>query len=273
MFPRPNPYSSILSLTSSVHRFGTRTLSLGLFREKKKAPVADPSSNKSTVPSIHDTGTSGAFYPSLKLHSAVSARPKREKRRLPLFPEGGEWTGILGDTAGDDAWVVGKYYLGNFRFLLPSNGAGEVTIGIADGVGAWNTKEKGRPGLWSRLLMHYWALECEERMKLWKVDRATGRSRAAAGVGVDFVSTEEDVDVVQMLHQAYLRTAIEMEQSGGWVGSTTACVALLQRSTLHIANVFSSLKVELMGLARRFQGICYTGEPVHIYDCGTTTLV
>jgi hypothetical protein len=113
MFPRPNPYSSILSITPSFHRFGTRTFSLGLFREKKKAPAADPPSSKSPVPSIHHPGTSGAFYPALKLHSAVSARPKREKRRLPLFPEEGEWTGILGDTAGDDAWVMGRYYLGN----------------------------------------------------------------------------------------------------------------------------------------------------------------
>jgi hypothetical protein len=93
--------------------------------------------------------------------------------------------------------------------------------------------------------MHYWALECEERMKLWKVDRATGMSGAAAGDGVNLTSTEENVDVVQILHRAYLQTAIEMERTGGWVGSTTACVALLQRSTLHIANVFPSLEVEL----------------------------
>jgi len=85
----------------------TRKVSLGLFREKKVAP------EKSDVPSIHHTGTYGAFYPPLKLSSAVAARPKREKRRLPLFPdEGPEWTGIRGDSAGDDAWVVGKYYLG-----------------------------------------------------------------------------------------------------------------------------------------------------------------
>src|SRR5579859_5950421 len=51
-----------------------------------------------------------------------------------------------------------------------------LMVGVADGVGAWNTKEKGRPGLWARLLMHYWAMECEERMKLWKVDRATSLS-------------------------------------------------------------------------------------------------
>jgi len=85
----------------------TRKVSLGLFREKKVAP------EKSDVPSIHHTGTYGAFYPPLKLSSAVAARPKREKRRLPLFPDDGpEWAGIRGDSAGDDAWVVGKYYLG-----------------------------------------------------------------------------------------------------------------------------------------------------------------
>jgi hypothetical protein len=77
--------------------------------------------------------------------------------------------------------------------------------------------------------MHYYALECEERIKLWKVDRATVRAAP---------SGEDQVDIVQMLHRAYLRTASEMERTGGWVGSTTACVALLQRSTLHIANVF-----------------------------------
>src|SRR5215471_16263484 len=106
--------------------------------------------------------------------------------------------------------------------------------GIADGVGAWNTKEKGRPHLWSRLLMHFWALECEERMKLWKVDRETGTVLGR-------FEQEDEVDVVAMLHRAYLRTAIETENSGGWIGSTTACVALLQRSVLHIANVPTSI--------------------------------
>lgn len=109
-----------------------------------------------------------------------------------------------------------------------------LTIGVADGVGAWNTKEKGRPGLWARLLMHYWALECEERMKLWKVDRTTTGIRG-------LYNGEEEVNIIAMLQRAYLRTKIEMENTGGWVGSTTATVGLLQRSTLHIANVLSHL--------------------------------
>jgi len=110
-------------------------------------------------------------------------------------------------------------------------------VGVADGVGAWNTKEMGRPGLWARLLMHYWALECEERMQLWKVDRATSGGGTDSGLMKVSYGDEKEVDVVAMLQRAYLRTAIEMERTGGWVGSTTACVGLLQRSTLHIANV------------------------------------
>ena len=111
MFPRPSSF--IRQSTSSIRLIQNpcihRSVSLGIFREKKVPPTPE----KSTVPSIHHTGTSGAFYPPLKLHSAISARAKRDTRRLPIFPDGGtRWMGIRGDTAGDDAWVVGKYYLG-----------------------------------------------------------------------------------------------------------------------------------------------------------------
>ena len=108
MFPQPLPHQSIRLANKSLTPTFKRSVSLGLFREKKGPAVTE----KSAVPSIHHTGTSGAFYPPLKLNSAISAQAKRDKRRLPIFPEGHQWTGIRGGTAGDDAWVVGKYYLG-----------------------------------------------------------------------------------------------------------------------------------------------------------------
>lgn len=80
---------------------------MSLFGDKK-------ASDKCSVPTIHRTGTSGAFYPPLKLHAGAAARPKRATRRLPLFPEGQRWSDVRGDSAGDDAWVIGKYYLGTF---------------------------------------------------------------------------------------------------------------------------------------------------------------
>ena len=116
MFPRPSSplnHPSIRLANKSLAPTFKRSVSLGLFREKK-----GPGTEKSAVPSIHHTGTSGAFYPPLKLHSAISARAKRDKRRLPIFPDGYQWTGIRGGTAGDDAWVVGKYYLGKTHLFL-----------------------------------------------------------------------------------------------------------------------------------------------------------
>jgi len=96
MFPR---YTRLPPLTA------IRPRPLSLFRDKK-AP------DKCSVPTIHRTGTSGAFYPAIKLHAGVAARPKRATRRLPLFPDGQRWSDVRGDSAGDDAWVIGKYYLG-----------------------------------------------------------------------------------------------------------------------------------------------------------------
>src|SRR5579859_5950420 len=109
----PSPLFPRTSLVRCLRAHGPRhsrsVVSLGLFRDKK-LPKTDPS--KCAVPSIYGAATSGTLYPALRLHSAVAARPKRETRRLPLFPDGEQWTGILGDSVGDDALIAGKYYLG-----------------------------------------------------------------------------------------------------------------------------------------------------------------
>src|SRR5579871_747295 len=189
MLPRYSASLCSRRISSSRHN-QLRNLSLSLFRDKKSASSQD--TTKCGVPSIHHAGTSDSVYPPLRLESAVSARPKREKRRIPLFPEGGPFHDIRGDSAGDDAWVLGKYYLGTRVFCVLI----DIGVGVADGVGAWNMKENGRPGLWSRLLMHYWALECEERMKLWKVDRTTSTT------GFNMFGNEEEVDIASMLQRA-----------------------------------------------------------------------
>ena len=87
--------------------------------------------------------------------------------------------------------------------------------------------------------MHYWALECEKQINLWKVERET----VASGMIKVGLSEEEEVDAVELLQRAFVRTAVEMERTGGWVGSTTACVAILQRSALHIVNVLAPVHI------------------------------
>jgi hypothetical protein len=99
---------------SRIHRrlpASTRCVSLGIFRDKKVPPPPDPGAK---VPSILRANT---VVPPLRFAPAVSARPKRDKRRLPIFPPGNDWGEIRGGSAGDDAWVMGKYYLGT---LTPS---------------------------------------------------------------------------------------------------------------------------------------------------------
>jgi hypothetical protein len=110
MFPR-HSFLPIRYLSKSPSRYiQFRNVSLSLFRDKK--PSSPPEGAKCGVPSIIHTGTADSVYPSLRLDAAVSARPKRETRRIPLFPEGDQYNDIKGDSAGDDAWVLGKYYLG-----------------------------------------------------------------------------------------------------------------------------------------------------------------
>jgi len=75
-----------------------------------------------------------------------------------------------------------------------------------------------------------------------------------------------------MLHRAYLRTKIEMESTGGWVGSTTATVGLLQRSALHIANVSSVLRWHLR-VVGWFKGVYHSREQVPLQYRWKTALV
>ncbi len=97
---------------------------------------------------------------------------------------------IRGITNGDDALL-----------------ASEIFIGVNDGVGAWGQKERGCAPLWSRLILHFWALRAEEQ---------------TYGVG-----KEEGPDPVGYLDEAYKKTKAALSEPNEWLGTTTACSALL----------------------------------------------
>ncbi|TGZ84394.1 hypothetical protein EX30DRAFT_393897 [Ascodesmis nigricans] len=61
-------------------------------------------------------------------------RPQKERTEGASF--------LSGLTNGDDAVLATSTHLG-----------------VADGVGAWNTKAHGHAALWSRLMLHYWSNE------------------------------------------------------------------------------------------------------------------
>lgn len=94
---------------------------------------------------------------------------------------------IRGLTNGDDAILVSPSFLG-----------------VNDGVGAWATKDRGHAALWSRLILHFWALEVERN-----VDGGT------------------PPDPVEFLQRAYEQTVVATSTPNEWFGTTTSATALL----------------------------------------------
>ncbi|KAJ5717915.1 hypothetical protein N7488_003561 [Penicillium malachiteum] len=95
---------------------------------------------------------------------------------------------IRGLNNGDDAILVAENFLG-----------------VDDGVGAWATRPHGHAALWSRLLLHFWALEIERRL----------------------CATATTVDPIEYLQSAYEETVRATTQPTEWMGTTTSATALL----------------------------------------------
>ena len=174
---------------------------------------------------------SGSFSEPLSTHN-------QSKDRRPCV--NGEM--IRGITNGDDAILVGE----NF-------------IGANDGVGAWATRERGHAALWSRLILHFWALEAE---------RDTFDASAN--------SAPKEPNPVEYLQKAYEQTIAATSSPNEWNGTTTACAALLHCSvmdnekipTLFITNLGDSQCLVLRPKnGREGDAIYKTLEQWHWFDC------
>ncbi|KAL8776792.1 MAG: hypothetical protein Q9213_008129 [Squamulea squamosa] len=146
---------------------------------------------------------------------------------------------IRGITNGDDAVLVGE----NF-------------IGANDGVGAWAQKERGHAALWSRLILHFWALEAERD-----------------GSVTSTTSTSLEPNPVAYLQTAYENTLEATAAPNEWKGTTTACGALLHHAqeatssepVLYVTNLGDS---QVMVVRPETQEIIYkTIEQWHWFDC------
>ncbi|KAG0133211.1 phosphatase 2C-like domain-containing protein [Tuber indicum] len=158
--------------------------------------------------------------------------------RIPT-PEGA--TFLRGITNGDDA------------ILHRHN-----QLGVADGVGAWNTKIAGHAALWSRLILHYWSLALDAQRK----------SLGVAGEG--------KIDIVSALQRSYSDTVSATTREGKtvWQGTTTACVSSLEGSTLTVANIGDSRAYVYRPSSASF--VYKSTEQWHWFDCpyqlGTNSL-
>ena len=163
---------------------------------------------------------------------------------------------IRGITNGDDAVLVNE----NF-------------IGANDGVGAWASRPQGHAAyevlrlldmdimligdrLWSRLVLHFWALEAERE--------AIARSDSSSNL---------EPDPISCLQRAYEQTLTATTTPNEWQGTTTACSALLHHTKaastsnplLYVTNLGDS---QIMVVRPKTDQVIYkTTEQWHWFDC------
>lgn len=106
--------------------------------------------------------------------------------------------------------------------------------------------------LWSRLILHFWALEAER-------DSSVSPSSA----------NSSEPNPVEYLQKAYEQTLSATTSPNEWHGTTTACAALLHHDEknpiLYVTNLGDS---QIMVLRPRDQEVIYkTTEQWHWFDC------
>ncbi|BDD55788.1 hypothetical protein MAP00_001277 [Monascus purpureus] len=129
--------------------------------------------------------------------------------------------------------------------------AAENFIGVNDGVGAWATRPRGHAALWSRLLIHFWALQVERE-----------------------VNGTSDPDPVEFLQRAYEETVRATMPPHKWLGTTTSVTALLHwtsddagdpRPLLYVTNLGDSKVLVIRPSEKKL--LFRTDEQWHWFDC------
>lgn len=140
---------------------------------------------------------------------------------------------IRGITNGDDAVLVSDNFLA-----------------ASDGVGAWASKDRGHAALWSRLVLHFWALEAEH----------------------DNYGEGSQPDPRRYLETAYERTKEATSEPNEWLGTTTATSALLASEgeedphpILYVTQLGDS---QVLVIRPRDKSVLFkTTEQWHWFDC------
>ncbi|KAL4929269.1 uncharacterized protein BDV17DRAFT_281518 [Aspergillus undulatus] len=141
---------------------------------------------------------------------------------------------VRGLNNGDDAVLVTENFLG-----------------VNDGVGAWATKPRGHAALWSRLILHFWALQIEQ-----------------------ITNPDATVDPIAYLQRAYEETTQATTSPSEWFGTTTSVTALLHRSLdnngtekplLYVTNIGDCKILVIRPCEKKV--LFRTEEQWHWFDC------
>lgn len=142
---------------------------------------------------------------------------------------------IRGVTNGDDAMLVS-----------------ETLIATNDGVGAWAQRERGCAPLWSRLIVHFWAMAAEKE-----------------GYGGQ---EGEEPRMVKWLEQAYEDTKSALSGGDEWLGTTTASGALLhwrgEKMVVYVTQL-GDCKILIVRPTKENKGevLFASKEQYHYFDC------
>ncbi|KAG7117252.1 rRNA-processing protein utp23 like [Verticillium longisporum] len=173
--------------------------------------------------------------PSNSFSDALSTHDHSRDRRARVNGEI-----ILGKTNGDDAVYASDYF-----------------ICANDGVGAWSTRPRGHAGLWSRLILHFWATALRD--DLAKLQSAEDKY---------------EPNPVAFLQQAYDNTIKATAEPANWQGTTTASGAQLHFKTLEdgktnpVVYVTNLGDCQVMVLRPKDDKVIYkTKEQWHWFDC------
>ncbi|KAF4635463.1 hypothetical protein G7Y89_g2634 [Cudoniella acicularis] len=219
----------------------------------------------STSVDINTSGLQQHQKPPFRFETGLSLYAKRAPRPFPppfLSPPSGSFSDplsthhrsrdrrafvngelIRGYTNGDDAVYASDYF-----------------IGANDGVGAWSTRPGGHAGLWSRLILHFWAVETEHEIY---------RPRSS--------DQTFEPNPVEYLQKAYEQTIEATSKPNSWQGTTTAAGAQLHFTKhdgdsnapatplLYVTNLGDS---QILVLRPRDSEVVYkTTEQWHWFDC------
>ncbi|ERS96056.1 hypothetical protein HMPREF1624_07592 [Sporothrix schenckii ATCC 58251] len=170
----------------------------------------------------HTTSSSLHPLPKLPFHfeTGVGLFAKRIPRPFPppfLSPPSGSFSDPLSthDRSRDRRELVDGHLIGGCTNGDDAVYAGEYFVAANDGVGAWSMRPRGHAGLWSRLVVHFWA-------------NAVSESVAAGSITAP--------EPIKYLQRAYEQTIEATRAPNDWQGTTTAAGALLSYRQIEAAD-------------------------------------
>ena len=220
-------------------------------RYQSRSAVPEPKTTHVGTSTPHPEDVVHSTKPPFYFDTGYALLAKRASRPFPppfLSPPSGSFSDPL--STHDRSRDRRSYYNGEMIRGI-TNGddavlAEENLIGANDGVGAWWTRPHGHAALWSRLILHFFALEMSQSLQ-----------------------DSSKPEPVSCLQKAFELTREATSQPNEWLGTTTSTSALLHHEDasplLYITNIGDS---RIMVIRPSSNELIYkSSEQWHWFDC------